>query len=78
MPCFTLRESTERPVTIERGTNRLLGLNPDAIRRLPSLLAAAPLPRKRPSGWDGHASDRIAAILGDEVGALRRTAARLG
>jgi UDP-N-acetylglucosamine 2-epimerase (non-hydrolysing) len=77
VPCFTLRQNTERPVTIDQGTNRLLGLDPAAIRRVPYLLAAAQLPRKLPSGWDGRASERIAAILAEGLEALPRVAAQL-
>ena len=40
MPCFTLRDSTERPVTVELGTNVLLGLEPHRIAEIPTLLDA--------------------------------------
>jgi UDP-N-acetylglucosamine 2-epimerase (non-hydrolysing) len=60
VPCFTLRDSTERPVTLSEGTNLLLGLDPEAIDRLPELIAAAPRPLRPPHGWDGHAADRLA------------------
>ena len=57
VPCFTLRDNTERPVTIERGTNTLLGLDPARITELPDLLAAAES-RPPPPGWDGSAAER--------------------
>ncbi|HXR29571.1 MAG TPA: UDP-N-acetylglucosamine 2-epimerase (non-hydrolyzing) [Solirubrobacterales bacterium] len=64
IPCFTLRDNTERPVTIESGTNTLLGLDPAAIATIPAALtqqpAAAPPP---PPLWDGHAAERIAEIV---------------
>jgi len=65
VPCFTLRDNTERPVTIRAGTNTLLGLDPAAIAGIPQALAergdAASEP---PPLWDGHAAERIAdAIL---------------
>jgi UDP-N-acetylglucosamine 2-epimerase (non-hydrolysing) len=64
VPCFTLRENTERPVTVELGTNTLLGLAPERMTEVPELLAR---PRTRearvPPLWDGHAADRIAAAL---------------
>ena len=63
VPCFTLRDTTERPITISHGTNRLLGLDVDAIRDIPSLLGRTPLPLAAPAGWDGHAADRIADVL---------------
>ena len=63
VPCFTLRDTTERPITISQGTNRLLGLDVDAIQDIPGLLGQAPLPLAPPAGWDGHAADRIAEVL---------------
>jgi UDP-N-acetylglucosamine 2-epimerase (non-hydrolysing) len=63
VPCFTLRESTERPVTLTQGTNRLLGLRPDRIRDIPELLAQATTNLRAPDGWDGHASSRVADVL---------------
>lgn len=68
VPCFTLRENTERPVTLTHGTNRLLGLSPEAILRIPDLLTSAPAPRPAPRGWDGHAAERLAAVLAEDLG----------
>jgi UDP-N-acetylglucosamine 2-epimerase (non-hydrolysing) len=64
VPCFTLRANTERPVTVELGTNTLLGLDPAAIAEIPATLAARPTaPAEPPPLWDGHAAERIADIL---------------
>jgi UDP-N-acetylglucosamine 2-epimerase (non-hydrolysing) len=64
VPCFTLRANTERPVTVEHGTNTLLGLDPAAIAEIPATLASAPsAPPEPPPLWDGHAAERIADIL---------------
>src|ERR1700761_4890663 len=64
VPCFTLRANTERPVTVELGTNTLLGLDPGAIAEIPATLAARPAQRPEPPPlWDGHAAERIADIL---------------
>jgi UDP-N-acetylglucosamine 2-epimerase (non-hydrolysing) len=63
VPCFTLRENTERPVTIEQGTNRLLGLEIKALREIPALLDTAPAPLRPPHGWDGRAAERVADVL---------------
>jgi UDP-N-acetylglucosamine 2-epimerase (non-hydrolysing) len=61
VPCFTLRANTERPETL-KGTNRLLGLEPEKLRDLPSLLAE---PRRGtiPDGWDGGAGERAAEAV---------------
>ena len=63
VPCFTLRDNTERPVTSRTGRNRLLGLRPDAIERIPGWLANPAVILDAPPGWDGHASKRVADVL---------------
>ncbi|MEA2213025.1 MAG: hypothetical protein QOF83_2973 [Solirubrobacteraceae bacterium] len=63
IPCFTLRENTERPVTLTHGTNRLLGLRPDAIQGIAEFLGRPALARRPPAGWDGHAAQRVADAL---------------
>jgi UDP-N-acetylglucosamine 2-epimerase (non-hydrolysing) len=64
VPCFTLRDNTERPVTVEQGTNVLLGLAPGRIAEVPALAAAA-LERggSVPPGWDGRAAPRVVDFL---------------
>jgi UDP-N-acetylglucosamine 2-epimerase (non-hydrolysing) len=61
VPCFTLRENTERPITITCGTNRLVR----DLEQLPSLVrdAERPATPRVPEGWDGRAADRIARAL---------------
>ena len=64
VPCLTLRENTERPVTIERGTNQLAGVNTIEILRMAREVLGQPMPSGRiPDLWDGNAADRIAEIL---------------
>ena len=64
VPCFTLRDNTERPVTIRAGTNTLLGLDPAAIAGIPAALAERPTGRPEPPPlWDGHAAERIAEAI---------------
>ena len=64
VPCFTLRDNTERPVTVRAGTNTLLGLKPKRILEIPELLGAAPpTPAEPPPLWDGRASARIADVV---------------
>src|SRR3954454_10815103 len=71
VPCFTLRDNTERPVTIRAGTNTLLGLDPERIAEIPELLgrsAASDRHAQNPQSpelWDGHAGDRVAEVLSD-------------
>jgi len=68
VPCFTLRANTERPVTIELGTNRLLGLAPERIAEIPELLSENGRgPRSVPPGWDGQAASRMVAVLAREL-----------
>ena len=61
VPCFTLRDNTERPVTVRVGTNTLLGLRPERIAEIPELLGApqdgSP---QAPEKWDGRAAERVA------------------
>jgi UDP-N-acetylglucosamine 2-epimerase (non-hydrolysing) len=65
VPCFTLRDNTERPVTVEVGTNLLLGLDPRRIEEVPDLIASgASRPAQVPPKWDGHAAERIVDVLG--------------
>jgi UDP-N-acetylglucosamine 2-epimerase (non-hydrolysing) len=63
VPCVTLRENTERPITILEGTNRLVGLDPDRIVRGAEEALAAPRPSRRPALWDGKAAERIVQVL---------------
>jgi UDP-N-acetylglucosamine 2-epimerase (non-hydrolysing) len=61
VPCLTLRPNTERPITIEMGTNRLVGNEPDAIRAAAKEVLDGPRPEaRRPPLWDGKAGERIA------------------
>jgi UDP-N-acetylglucosamine 2-epimerase (non-hydrolysing) len=62
VPCVTVRPNTERPVTIDIGTNRLVPEPadlPGAVR----LALSEPVRRTTPAGWDGHAGERIADVL---------------
>jgi UDP-N-acetylglucosamine 2-epimerase (non-hydrolysing) len=64
VPCFTLRDNTERPITIEHGTNHLLGLDPARIADVPALVAeAGGTSGSPPPLWDGHAAERLAAVV---------------
>jgi UDP-N-acetylglucosamine 2-epimerase (non-hydrolysing) len=64
IPCLTLRDNTERPVTVDLGTNVLLGLDPARIADAPRLIEAARLRRSSlPAGWDGAAAGRLVDVL---------------
>ncbi len=72
VPCLTIRDNTERPVTVRLGTNHLVGTHPTSIRAaaMAVLDAAAPAPAMLPL-WDGHAAERIAPILANWVSSDR-------
>lgn len=60
IPCLTLRENTERPITITQGTNTLVGTDADAIRHnVDELLTGRSKRGHAPEKWDGHAAERI-------------------
>ena len=64
VPCLTLRENTERPATVEYGSNQVIGVNPDRILEAAhSILQNPVMPFRRPPLWDGEAAPRIVAIL---------------
>jgi UDP-N-acetylglucosamine 2-epimerase (non-hydrolysing) len=64
VPCFTLRDNTERPVTCEIGTNVLLGLAPERILEVPELIEErAGVTHRAPDGWDGHAAVRVVDVI---------------
>jgi UDP-N-acetylglucosamine 2-epimerase (non-hydrolysing) len=64
VPCLTLRENTERPVTVSLGTNVLVGRDPDKLRsEVSRVLAGEAKKGTIPPLWDGHAGERIAALL---------------
>ena len=60
IPCITLRDNTERPITCEMGTNTLVGRDPEKIRAAShAVLEASPPSPRCPELWDGHAAERI-------------------
>jgi len=65
VPCLTLRTTTERPVTVTEGTNRLVDpYDAAALVGAVDEVLAAPLPAAvRPELWDGHAAERIVAVI---------------
>ncbi len=63
VPCVTLRDETERPVTVTQGTNHIAGRDPARIIAVAAEALAGQWQPRRPAGWDGHASERIAEVL---------------
>jgi UDP-N-acetylglucosamine 2-epimerase (non-hydrolysing) len=60
VPCLTLRENTERPITITQGTNLLVGTDPAAIvGAAEAILSGKGKTGRLPEGWDGHAAVRL-------------------
>lgn len=64
IPCLTLRENTERPITVTEGTNTVVGVDPETIvREAEAALAGAGKSGRIPKYWDGKASGRIAEVV---------------
>ena len=63
-PCLTLRENTERPITLRWGTNTLAGTNPERIEReARRLLRGHSIRRRRPPLWDGRSAERLLKVF---------------
>jgi UDP-N-acetylglucosamine 2-epimerase (non-hydrolysing) len=66
IPCFTLRDTTERPITCEQGTNVLLGLEPHRIGEVSERIERGVDGKPRiPPRWDGQAAERIVRVLSE-------------
>src|SRR5438034_4323183 len=64
VPCLTLRENTERPVTVSEGTNEIVGTDPHRIEDCVRRIQAGSWKRGRvPPLWDGHSSERVADVI---------------
>jgi UDP-N-acetylglucosamine 2-epimerase (non-hydrolysing) len=76
VPCFTLRDNTERPVTLTHGSNVLLGLAPERLVEIPDRLSAnGHRHDRRPPLWDGRAGERAARAIEARVGLAAETLA---
>ena len=64
VPCLTMRENTERPITVDQGSNTLVGRDAAAVTGcVEEIMQGRGKQGRRPELWDGHAGDRIAADL---------------
>jgi UDP-N-acetylglucosamine 2-epimerase (non-hydrolysing) len=67
VPCLTLRDTTERPITVTHGTNEVVGRDPAHVVERALAVLREPPPARCPDLWDGHAGPRIARVLLDEA-----------
>jgi len=65
IPCLTLRENTERPITVEQGTNQVVGSDPERIKHAARSILRGEFERAShvPELWDGHTAERIVEAL---------------
>jgi UDP-N-acetylglucosamine 2-epimerase (non-hydrolysing) len=69
VPCLTLRENTERPITVTEGTNRVVGTDPGVIlEAVDAILRSGGKVGRVPPLWDGHAAERIVGHIGAFLG----------
>jgi UDP-N-acetylglucosamine 2-epimerase (non-hydrolysing) len=67
IPCITLRDTTERPITITEGTNVLVHDDPEKIvTEVGKILDGKPRQGSCPTIWDGHTADRIVNVLAEK------------
>jgi UDP-N-acetylglucosamine 2-epimerase (non-hydrolysing) len=68
VPCLTLRENTERPATVQYGSNQVVGVDSDRILAAARSILQNPARRwQRPPLWDGHAAPRIVAVIREHL-----------
>lgn len=69
VPCLTIRENTERPITVTEGTNTLVGTDMDLLRtEVDKILSGKGKAGRVPDKWDGRAAERIVAVMTDVGG----------
>jgi UDP-N-acetylglucosamine 2-epimerase (non-hydrolysing) len=68
VPCLTVRENTERPITVTEGTNTVVGLNPERLKEEAcQILCGKGKQGRAPALWDGQAAQRIVGILEQQL-----------
>ncbi len=79
IPCMSLRATTERPITVEVGSNTLVGLDHEAVQRAVKVAVDGHGKRGRiPEHWDGHACERIAGHMAQWLARRHAKTARAG
>ncbi|MGH9124039.1 MAG: UDP-N-acetylglucosamine 2-epimerase, partial [Acidimicrobiales bacterium] len=73
VPCLTLRDNTERPITVTEGTNEVVGRRPEAMIAAANRILRDGVEPRCPSLWDGRAGERIGEVLVEAVGRGRPT-----
>ena len=68
VPCLTLRENTERPVTVTHGSNQVVGTEPDRISAAWEAIKVGEPPARTPPLWDGRSASRIVGVLREFAG----------
>ena len=72
VPCITLRENTERPITVDEGTNTIVGTDADKIMAsYHDVMETGGKAGRVPELWDGKAAERIVAIISDSLSVAR-------
>lgn len=67
VPCLTLRENTERPVTVSHGTNQVVGCDPTSIVAAWRDIGMSSRPSTRPPLWDGRSAPRLVNVLAERL-----------
>ena len=63
VPCLTLRDNTERPITVDEGTNELMPLDPQRVIQRVNQVTSQNWSAQRPAKWDGQAAGRIVDVI---------------
>jgi len=68
VPCLTIRKSTGRPITVELGTNKIVGINKNVIvTEANKIIENTVKNRKIPKYWDGKTAERIIRLINNKL-----------
>jgi UDP-N-acetylglucosamine 2-epimerase (non-hydrolysing) len=72
VPCLTLRDNTERPITVTEGTNQIVGSDPETVWRAAQKILTTPMPAvAAPEFWDGQTAQRIVRVFQSFIASRR-------